>query len=95
VEQQSNQQNSPYLINNNPLDPRLWKADYLHSDTLRTYQQSAGQLASAAVQRVRVRQELPMGDYKSFVQVGAQAHWKLVFVNGQSQFVRPAGLYNL
>jgi len=67
----SNQQNSPYLINNNPLTPGYGKPIISIPNP---YGPINSPLANSPPLQfsVRVRQELPMGDYKSFVQVGAQ-----------------------
>ncbi len=67
----SSQQNSPYLINNNLLSPGYGKPI---TSIANPYGPVDSPLANSPPLQfsIRARQEVPMGDYKSFVQVGAQ-----------------------
>ena len=67
----STQQNSPYLINNNPASPNLGKPITQFANVLAC---RARPLAQSPLYQVntRIRYEFPLGDYKAFTQVGGQ-----------------------
>jgi outer membrane receptor protein involved in Fe transport len=67
----SKQTNSPYLINNNPLSPTFGQPITAVSNP---YGAVGSPLANSPLLQwnLRVRDEIPFGDYKGFWQVGAQ-----------------------
>jgi len=67
----SRQTNSPYLVNDNPLSPTYGQNI---TTIANPYGAVGSRLANAPLQQwnIRVRQDLPFGDYKSFWQIGAQ-----------------------
>jgi iron complex outermembrane receptor protein len=67
----SKQTNSPFLINNNPLSPGFGQAITAVSNP---YGAVGSPLANSPLLQwnLRVRDEIPFGDYKGFWQVGAQ-----------------------
>ena len=67
----STQQNSPYLINNNPASPNLGKPITQFANV---YGLQGSPLAQSPLYQVntRIRYEFPLGDYKAFTQVGGQ-----------------------
>ncbi len=67
----SKQTNSPFLINNNPLSPKFGQAITAVSNP---YGAVGSPLANSPLLQwnLRVRDEIPFGDYKGFWQVGAQ-----------------------
>jgi iron complex outermembrane receptor protein len=67
----SKQTNSPQLINNNPLSATYGQAIAL---PVNPYGPAGSPLANSPLLQfnIRVRDEIPMGDYKTFWQIGAQ-----------------------
>jgi iron complex outermembrane receptor protein len=67
----STQQNSPYLVNNNPASPNLGKPITKFPNV---FGLQGSPLAQSPLYQInaRVRYEFPLGDYKAFVQGGGQ-----------------------
>jgi len=67
----SKQTNSPFLINNNPLSDNYGKAI---TTVLNPFGAEGSTLANAPLLQfnIRIRDEIPVGDYKTFWQIGAQ-----------------------
>ncbi|MGO9995598.1 MAG: TonB-dependent receptor [Steroidobacteraceae bacterium] len=66
----SRQTNSPFLINNNPLSPTFGQSI---TSILNPYGAVGTRLANSPLSQwnLRIRDEIPVGDYKTFWQVGA------------------------
>jgi iron complex outermembrane recepter protein len=67
----STQQNSPYLINNNPASPNLGKPITKFANV---FGLQGSPLAQSPLYQIntRIRYEFPVGEYKAFTQVGGQ-----------------------
>jgi outer membrane receptor protein involved in Fe transport len=87
---ESKQTNSPYLINNNPASPNFGQPI---TSILNPYGLIGSPLANSPLLQwnLRLRDEIPLGDYKAFWQLGAQHIGSSISASGYvASYVQPS-----
>jgi outer membrane receptor protein involved in Fe transport len=87
---ESKQTNSPYLINNNPASPNFGQPI---TSILNPYGVVGSPLANSPLLQwnLRLRDEIPLGDYKAFWQLGAQHIGSSISASGYAaSYVQPS-----